>query len=279
MLAASFRHIGYLCTVSGSWRVGVLSIVRLLVLTAVVWGAAVACANDTSMPPITPDLIQPTATTISAGGDHTCALRPNGSPVCWGSRQHGQAPWAFIDRLLSGSPSLGRYKLTAITSGGAHTCGLGLTGPGCVGVPTFISHICFVGGSTKKVFVGRGFRIRKSWKHRTAKSDSGPSAAVSVMHALSARTAKPYAGGLTLALRLRRLRASHLEPSVVAGIIHARFGLTTRLCAGAKLIGHGVKLRGRAFNFNAPPLTSINAPGAHGVKLGREKGSIRDCHL
>ena len=124
MLAASFRHIGYLCTVSGSWRVGVLSIVRLLVLTAVVWGAAVACANDTSMPPITPDLIQPTATTISAGGDHTCALRPNGSPVCWGSRQHGQAPWAFIDRLLSGSPSLGRYKLTAIASGGAHTCGL-----------------------------------------------------------------------------------------------------------------------------------------------------------
>ena len=128
MLAASFRHIGYLCTVSGSWQGGELSIVRLLVLTAVMWGAAVACSNDTPVPPITPDLIQPTATTISAGGDHTCALRPDGSPVCWGSRQHGQAPWTFTDCLLLGPPSLGCPRFTAITSGGAHTCGLGPDG-------------------------------------------------------------------------------------------------------------------------------------------------------
>ncbi len=67
---------------------------------------------------MTLDLLQPTATTISSGGDHTCALLPDGSPVCWGSNDYGQAPEKFTDLP----------KLAAITSGGAHTCGLGPDG-------------------------------------------------------------------------------------------------------------------------------------------------------
>ena len=86
----------------------------LIVLTAAGCATAAACANDASVPAITPDLLQPTATTISSGGDHTCALLPDGSPVCWGLNDYGQAPEKFINLP----------RLTAITSGGAHTCGL-----------------------------------------------------------------------------------------------------------------------------------------------------------
>ncbi len=91
---------------------------RLFVLLAIRCGAAIGCANSTSLPPVTPDLIQATATTISAGSYHTCALLPDGSPVCWGSNEHGQVPEEITPPV----------KLTAITSGGAHTCGLGSDG-------------------------------------------------------------------------------------------------------------------------------------------------------
>ena len=67
---------------------------------------------------MTPDLLQPIATTISSGGFHTCALLPDGSPVCWGLNDYGQAPENSTDFP----------NLAAITSGGAHTCGLGPDG-------------------------------------------------------------------------------------------------------------------------------------------------------
>ena len=90
---------------------------RLLLLVAGVCGAAIGCASTPS-PPVTPDLIQVVATTISSGGHHTCALLPDGSPVCWGANDYSQAPGVFTPPP----------KLTAITSGGAHTCGLGADG-------------------------------------------------------------------------------------------------------------------------------------------------------
>ena len=49
---------------------------------------------------------------ISGGGYHTCGLRKDGTAVCWGSDEEGQA-----------SPPDGE-SLTTISSGGYHTCGL-----------------------------------------------------------------------------------------------------------------------------------------------------------
>ena len=49
---------------------------------------------------------------ISVGWSHTCALRENGAPVCWGSNQYGKS-----------SPPAGA-SLESISSGTSHTCGL-----------------------------------------------------------------------------------------------------------------------------------------------------------
>ena len=106
-------------------------------LLAVTCGATVACADSTPLPPVTPDLIQANATTISSGGYHTCALLPDGSPVCWGMNDYGQAPkdverdgkhssgWSMDEYLREARKFTPPVKLTAITSGGAHSCGLG----------------------------------------------------------------------------------------------------------------------------------------------------------
>lgn len=59
---------------------------------------------------------------ISVGRDHTCALRPDGSPVCWGNDEDGQA-----------SPPDGE-NFASISSGGRHTCALRADGrPVCWG--------------------------------------------------------------------------------------------------------------------------------------------------
>ena len=50
------------------------------------------------------------ATTISAGRFHTCAIRLNTTPMCWGANQYKQ------------KSTLENSGVVAITAGGAHTC-------------------------------------------------------------------------------------------------------------------------------------------------------------
>ena len=60
---------------------------------------------------------------ISSGSFHTCALRSNGEPVCWGADpvegESGLLPIAFGQ---ASTPPGERFK--SISSGGFHTCGL-----------------------------------------------------------------------------------------------------------------------------------------------------------
>ena len=62
-------------------------------------------------------------TSISAGGDHTCAIA-NGVAYCWGSNQYGQLG---IETPTRSNPRPGRVqrpeKLVAITARGISTCG------------------------------------------------------------------------------------------------------------------------------------------------------------
>ena len=48
---------------------------------------------------------------VSAGRDHTCALRPNGTIVCWGDNHDGQS-----------TPPAGKF--TQVSSGQSYTCGV-----------------------------------------------------------------------------------------------------------------------------------------------------------
>ena len=63
-------------------------------------------------------------TTLSSGELHTCALRQNGTPVCWGYDVDGQA-----------SPPEGE-RFASISSGSGHTCALRQMGPLSVGGTT-----------------------------------------------------------------------------------------------------------------------------------------------
>ena len=54
-------------------------------------------------------------TAVSAGGWHSCALRADGSVVCWGSNE-------------SGEPTPPSGSFTAVSAGVWHSCGLGTSG-------------------------------------------------------------------------------------------------------------------------------------------------------
>ena len=61
-------------------------------------------------------------TSISAGGAHTCGLRADGTPICWGRDDYGES-----------TPPEGE-TFTSVSAGGAHTCGLRADGtPICWG--------------------------------------------------------------------------------------------------------------------------------------------------
>ena len=62
---------------------------------------------------------------VSAGGEHTCALTAAGDAWCWGDNSHGQLGRDTIGGS-SQTPALvvGGLKFASISAGGAHTCGV-----------------------------------------------------------------------------------------------------------------------------------------------------------
>ena len=60
---------------------------------------------------------------ISSGSYHTCALRENGAPICWGAGPAPHPRFAIAIAFGQASPPVGeRFK--SISSGTYHTCGL-----------------------------------------------------------------------------------------------------------------------------------------------------------
>ncbi len=63
---------------------------------------------------------------VSAGAEHTCAVRKNGQAYCWGSNEHGQIGAEDNARTMFISPqNVGPHSdWIAIAAGGLHTCGI-----------------------------------------------------------------------------------------------------------------------------------------------------------
>ena len=60
---------------------------------------------------------------VSSGSYHTCALREDGAPVCWGAEPIDSEAGLPPVNLGQASPPEGE-QLIAISSGSYHTCGL-----------------------------------------------------------------------------------------------------------------------------------------------------------
>lgn len=98
----------------------------------------VSC-NETTPPvnryPLLDDVGQSNWQTVSAGGDHTCALKSDGTAYCWGSNKFGQLGNVHADTIC-GPPTAAypcqptpervatEVKFLAISSGLRHTCGI-----------------------------------------------------------------------------------------------------------------------------------------------------------
>ncbi len=73
-----------------------------------------------------------TATAVTAGGFHTCALLPNGTVQCWGQNDQGQlgngttdpAPPTVAPRNATPVTVSGINNAIAVSAGGWHTCAL-----------------------------------------------------------------------------------------------------------------------------------------------------------
>lgn len=61
------------------------------------------------------------ATSITAGGSHTCALEERGRAICWGNNYQGQLGSTSRETSV---PVLGNYTFATVAAGGSHTCGI-----------------------------------------------------------------------------------------------------------------------------------------------------------
>jgi alpha-tubulin suppressor-like RCC1 family protein len=101
--------------------------------------AGLASCNEATAPlrryPVLDDVGSALWLTVSAGGDHTCALTTDGTAYCWGSNRYGQLgiaardttcgdggnayPCSLVPRAVQTAA-----KFTSISAGLRHTCGI-----------------------------------------------------------------------------------------------------------------------------------------------------------
>ena len=67
-------------------------------------------------------------TSISATGDHTCAITSTGAAYCWGENDNGELGDETTENKFTPTAVTGGLRFLMISSGDDHTCGITLTG-------------------------------------------------------------------------------------------------------------------------------------------------------
>lgn len=67
---------------------------------------------------------------ISAGGAHTCAVRPSGQAFCWGWNKFGQLGTRSFANQVTPTPVRGLANTRALSAGSAYTCAIRSSGQG-----------------------------------------------------------------------------------------------------------------------------------------------------
>jgi alpha-tubulin suppressor-like RCC1 family protein len=102
------------------------------VVAAALVAAALGCREDVESPMgpeagaalATAAAAAPTFTSISAGGNHTCALASAGQAYCWGSNLGGQLGDGTTTDRLTPVAVAGGLRFLQINAGADHTCGI-----------------------------------------------------------------------------------------------------------------------------------------------------------
>lgn len=107
--------------------------------TVVIVAFVAAACNETSAPILRYPLLDEVGAsdwqTVSAGADHTCAIKTDGTAYCWGSNRYGQLGVAATDTVCtSGSQTFAcssipvavstNLKFRSISAGERHTCAI-----------------------------------------------------------------------------------------------------------------------------------------------------------
>jgi alpha-tubulin suppressor-like RCC1 family protein len=80
---------------------------------------------------IRPALVQAagqTFTSVTSGGDHSCAIATDGAAWCWGANAQGQLGSGSSTPSLVPVPVAGGHTFTVLSAGDAHTCGIAVGG-------------------------------------------------------------------------------------------------------------------------------------------------------
>lgn len=65
-----------------------------------------------------------TFTSVTSGGDHTCAIATDGRAWCWGANAQGQLGTGSLTSSLVPVPVVGGYTFATLSAGDSHTCGI-----------------------------------------------------------------------------------------------------------------------------------------------------------